>query len=145
MEEPAGPPETTSSYFRPIVATVGFHHAKGPETEEWFGVDEVEKEFLDKQWPLLPFVALCDGAHTHTEDFSYFTLKHQPAPEQQPISLFGLSCTRQLKAVELHERPADVTRSTVQKAVVVISDNPECYARLREKLSIITAAWFDQR
>jgi hypothetical protein len=60
-------------------------------------------------------------------------------------SLFGISCTRQLDANELLNRPADVTRSTVQKAVVVVSDSPHHFGQVREKLSVITTAWFSQK
>ncbi len=42
-------------------------------------------------------------------------------------------------------RPADVTRSTVQKAVVVIADSPQFFGQLREKLSMVTGAWFAQK
>ena len=45
----------------------------------------------------------------------------------------------------LIDRPADVTRSTVQKAVVVITDEPQHFGQLREKLSAVTVAWFAQR
>lgn len=45
----------------------------------------------------------------------------------------------------LISRPADVTRSTVQKAVVVIADNPQTFGALRERLSVVTYAWFAQR
>lgn len=45
----------------------------------------------------------------------------------------------------LLNRPADVTRSTVQKAVVVIADNPQTFGALRERLSVVTYAWFAQR
>lgn len=60
-------------------------------------------------------------------------------------SLFGISCTRQIHADTLLRRPADVTRSTVQKAVVVVADSPRQFGHLREKLSIVTKAWFAQR
>ncbi|KAG0127981.1 transport protein Avl9-domain-containing protein [Tuber indicum] len=91
----------------PVVTIVGFHHARGPEVETWIGL---EKEDDISDWPLLPFLALADGAHASEEDFSYFTLKHTtPAG---PTTLFGISCTRQLDASELMDRPADVTRST---------------------------------
>ena len=38
-----------------------------------------------------------------------------------------------------------MTRSTVQKAVVVIADSPHLFGMLRERLSIVTQAWFAQR
>jgi hypothetical protein len=80
-----------------------------------------------------------------TEDFSYFTLL-RPATDSAPAtSLFGISCTRQMDASALLNRPADVTRSTVQKAVVVIADSPQFFGMLRERLSVVTSAWFAQR
>jgi hypothetical protein len=50
-----------------------------------------------------------------------------------------------MDASQLHNRPADVTRSTVQKAVVVIADSPQFFGQLREKLSMVTGAWFAQK
>ncbi|OCK84180.1 cytoplasm protein [Lepidopterella palustris CBS 459.81] len=131
--------------FSPIVCIVGFHHARGPEVEGWFGVEEGSDPASENEWHLLPFMALSDGAHASTEDFSYFTLRHEATPDQPATSLFGISCTRQLDANELINRPADVTRSTVQKAVVVISDSPHHFGQVREKLSVVTTAWFAQR
>lgn len=50
-----------------------------------------------------------------------------------------------MDASALLNRPADVTRSTVQKAVVVIADSPQFFGMLRERLSVVTNAWFSQR
>lgn len=118
----------------------------------WFGVPlSAEDPAVQYDWPLLPFMALSDGAHASTEDFSYFTLL-KPATPDTPAgpgtpatSLFGISCTRQIDAAQLRNRPADVTRSTVQKAIVVIADSPQFFGMLKERLSIVTKAWFDQR
>ena len=98
-------------------------------------------------------MALADGAHTSTEDFSYFTLRYAgvekndttQSPPAPATSLFGISCTRQIDSSELIERPKDVTRSTVQKAVVVIAESPEGFGMVRERLSVVTKAWFSQR
>lgn len=79
------------------------------------------------------------------EDFSYFTLLRPETETKPATSLFGISCTRQLDSSQLINRPADVTRSTVQKAVVVIADSPQFFGMLRERLSIVTQAWFAQR
>ncbi|RKU47613.1 late secretory pathway protein avl9, variant 2 [Coniochaeta pulveracea] len=80
-----------------------------------------------------------------TEDFSYFTLLRPATNDEPATSLFGISCTRQMDASQLLVRPADVTRSTVQKAVVVIADSPQYFGMLRERLSVVTKAWFAQR
>ncbi|KAF8439214.1 transport protein Avl9-domain-containing protein [Terfezia claveryi] len=140
---------TTTPQFDPIVSIVGFHHARGPEIEYWIGVED---EGSLSEWPLLPFMALSDGAHSldsSSEDFSYFTLKHvlrkPDGTEDRPISLFGISCTRQLDSSTLIRRPHEVTRSTVQKAVVVIADSPVYFGGLKEKLGMVTRAWFAQR
>jgi len=83
--------------------------------------------------------------HRSEEDFSYFTLLRPETPAGPATSLFGISCTRQLDASQLINRPAEVTRSTVQKAVVIIADSPQAFGMLRERLSIVTKAWFAQR
>ncbi|KAK3324741.1 transport protein Avl9-domain-containing protein [Cercophora scortea] len=131
--------------FVPLVSVVDFHHARGPEVERWFGADEGFDPAVEYDWSLLPFMALSDGAHAATEDFSYFTLL-RPATDALPAtSLFGISCTRQMDAAQLLVRPPEVTRSTVQKAVVVIADSPQYFGMLRERLSVVTKAWFAQR
>lgn len=50
-----------------------------------------------------------------------------------------------MDANKLLHRPSEITRSTVQKAVVVIADSPQFFGQLREKLSMVTGAWFTQR
>ena len=50
-----------------------------------------------------------------------------------------------MDANELLNKPPDVTRSTVQKAVVVIADSPQFFGQFREKLSMVTGAWFLQK
>ncbi|KAI5866766.1 transporter Avl9 [Durotheca rogersii] len=131
--------------FVPLVTVVDFHHHRGPEVERWFGVEEGRDPAAEYDWTLLPFMALSDGAHASTEDFSYFTLLRPATDDSPPTSLFGISCTRQLDASQLLVRPSDVTRSTVQKAVVVIADSPQFFGMLRERLSVVTSAWFAQR
>ncbi|KAF4836896.1 Late secretory pathway protein AVL9 [Colletotrichum siamense] len=131
--------------FIPLVTVVDFHHARGPEVEMWFGVPEGSDPAVEYDWGLLPFMALSDGAHLSSEDFSYFTLLRPATATGPATSLFGISCTRQLDASQLINRPADVTRSTVQKAVVVIADTPQHFGMMRERLSVVTQAWFAQR
>ncbi|KAI0144334.1 hypothetical protein GGR57DRAFT_337916 [Xylariaceae sp. FL1272] len=131
--------------FIPLVAVVDFHHHRGPEVERWFGVEQGRDPAAEWDWTLLAFMALSDGAHAATEDFSYFTLLRPATDDGPATSLFGISCTRQMDASKLLVRPPDVTRSTVQKAVVVIADSPQSFGMLRERLSIVTDAWFAQR
>ncbi|KAF3767378.1 hypothetical protein M406DRAFT_288392 [Cryphonectria parasitica EP155] len=139
------PGSATRGSFVPLVSVIDFHHQRGPEVESWFGTAEGTDPAVDYGWSLLPFMALSDGAHASTEDFSYFTLL-RPATETEPAtSLFGIACTRQMDASQLLHRPPEVTRSTVQKAVVVIADNPQSFGTLKERLSVVTHAWFDQR
>lgn len=49
--------------FIPLVTVVGFHHARGPEVEGWFGAEEGVDPAVEYGWSLLPFMALSDGAH----------------------------------------------------------------------------------
>ncbi|KAJ4988404.1 transporter Avl9 [Stagonosporopsis vannaccii] len=134
-----------STALAPLVCIIDFHHARGPEVEAWIGLDEGEDPAVEHDWPLLPFMALSDGAHASTEDYSYFTLRRSATPSHAATSLFGISCTRQLPASELIDRPADVTRSTVQKAVVVVTDSPQHFGAIKAQLGVVTAAWFAQR
>ncbi|KAJ5359627.1 uncharacterized protein N7496_012040 [Penicillium cataractarum] len=128
----------------PIVLVIDFHHARGPEIELCIG-DEGTSPATDNDWSLLPFMALSDGAHLSTEEFSYFTLRQRETSTAPATSLFGIACSRQLDSSLLINRPPEVTRSTVQKAVVVVTDSPQRVGQLREKLSVVTSAWFAQR
>lgn len=79
------------------------------------------------------------------EELSYFTLKRHADASSPGGAAFGIACTRHLDSSELPNRPAEVTRSSVQKAVVAILDSPYLFARVREKLSAVTKAWFAQK
>ena len=133
---------------------------RGPEVEFWVA-KAGEDLYENNDWSLLPFLALSDGAHASVEDFAYFTVKRQslghpteasgilrPNTEKNKseggTSLFGISCTRQIRSDLLTVKSKDVTRSTVQKAVVVILDQPGMLGTIRERLGAVTAAWFGQ-
>ncbi|KAG2009734.1 hypothetical protein CC2G_012632 [Coprinopsis cinerea AmutBmut pab1-1] len=119
------------------VALVDFNHLVGPRVEfsrgEIFEDEEVSK--------ILPFLALPDGAHMSAEDYSYF---HLVKPGPNPTTIFGISCNQQIAASLLLNKPDDVTRSTVQKAVVVLASKP-VFGPIREKLRVVTTALFAQR
>ncbi|PLN77616.1 transport protein Avl9-domain-containing protein [Aspergillus taichungensis] len=135
---------STSSQQVPIVMVIDFHHARGPEIEHCIG-NEGTDPAVQNDWSLLPFMALSDGAHMSTEEFSYFTLHQKETAAEPATSLFGIACARQIDASILKYKPPEVTRSTVQKAVVVVTDSPQYLGQLREKLSVVTSAWFAQR
>ena len=59
-------------------------------------------------------------------------------------TIFGISCNRQITSDELINKNSQVTRSTVQKAVVVLATQP-IFGPMREKLAMVTRAYFAQR
>jgi hypothetical protein len=120
------------------------------------------------------------------EDFSYFTLLHQPGfnpttstpstdattagapdvekdettgdkahqqakakereaplpPREGASSLFGIACTRQIRSDRLKKRSKSVTRSSVQKSVVVIVSGVAGLGELRTRLGMVVEMWF---
>ncbi|KAK3074780.1 hypothetical protein LTR53_002512 [Teratosphaeriaceae sp. CCFEE 6253] len=139
--------------FAPLVAVVDFHHARGPEIEHWFGCAPGSDPVAENDWHLIPYMALPDGAHHYSAlaeqgEFSYFSLVYKGAGggrDVQPTTVFGISCCHSISAASLEWKSGEVTRSAVQKAVVAITDKPERFSKLREKLSVVTRAWFGQR
>lgn len=119
------------------IALVDFNHLVGPRIEFCQG-DVFDDEDI---CIALPFLALPDGAHLSVEDYSYF---HLVPNSPNPSTIFGISCNRQIAASELLVRDADVTRSTVQKAVVVLASKP-VFGPMRDKLGVVTRALFNQR
>lgn len=128
---------TTSAVQQVLV--VDFNHARGPEIE--FHYPELLPEARPEAWNILPFQALPDGSHLHDEDFSYFTVI--TGDPENPTS-FGISCTRQLKSSQLQVKDSEVTRSTIQKAVVVLTRTPHIFAHIKDKLTAVTQAYFSQ-
>lgn len=141
--------------FQPLVCIVDFHHVTGPIIERWFGLKDELLLIAEKEWSLLPFLALPDGSHAYEEEFSYFTLRYPqnaatttstgPGGVQEATSLFGIACTSHIKAEDLLYKDADVSRTSVQKAVVVIVDTPYLFSQIKDKLSAVTQTWFAQR
>ncbi|XP_031808664.1 late secretory pathway protein AVL9 homolog isoform X2 [Sarcophilus harrisii] len=60
------------------------------------------------------------------------------------MTVYGVSCYRQIEAKALKVRQADVTRETVQKSVCVLSQLP-LYGLLQAKLQLITHAYFEEK
>jgi Transport protein Avl9 len=86
---------------------------------------------------ILPFLALPDGAHLNQEDYSYFHLV--PSNQTNPQTVFGISCNRQISSSQLLVKSDDVTRSTVQKAVVILASKP-VFGPIRYE-SVIQGYW----
>ncbi|KAJ3758399.1 transport protein Avl9-domain-containing protein [Lentinula raphanica] len=119
------------------IALVDFNHLVGPRIE-WSKGGIFENEEIIK---MVPFLALPDGAHLSAEDYSYF---HIVPSGPNPTTVFGISCNQQIAASALLVRPPDVTRSTVQKAVVILASKP-VFGPIRDKLGVVTTALFQQR
>lgn len=147
------------------VCLVDFHHVRGPEILWWrsnYLKDTIPDQGLFKH---LPFQALPDGSHLFTETFSNFNLvydfrgnvslddkndfDHFQGNPNHLETLFGCSCVRQIKTTDMSAkelaRNNDITRSIVQKAVVVITRKQPIFTKIKEKLSIITESYFGQR
>jgi len=136
------------------VCVVNFHHLRGPEIE-YSKFSDTNTDDKSVIWPYLPFQALPDGAHSFEETFSYFTLSYNEngggggGGDVVPIdsnstTLFAISCVRQIRSDELIEKDEEITRSSVQKAIVVILRQP-IFGQIKEKLSIVTNAFFEQK
>lgn len=152
------------------LALVGFDHALGPTIEYTLPDSLRDNPELQRN---LPFLALPDGAHARDEDYSYF---HLLLPSVAPgETIFGISCNRQIPADQLLNKGKDVTRSTVQKAIVVLASkvrpprshaqlpsrgpqtltrsalrcprriNQPIFGPLRDKLGVVTRTFFAQR
>lgn len=146
------------------VLVVGFHHKKGclieycfPQMRHTNSSDQREGDDnlttsstpceeskgpfrLPKVWRTLPSIALPDGAHNYDRDTIYF---HLPHPERPLSTIYGISCYRQIASDRLRRKTDDVTRGTVQKSVVVLSELP-LYGLIAAKCEMITYAYFNE-
>lgn len=144
------------------VCLVDFHHVHGPEVLWW--KSNYLSSITEHLFKNLPFQALPDGSHLFEETFSNFNLVYDfdnrlsldnmsdiESYKGNPNHLetfFGCSCVRQIKSADLAQeelqRNKEITRSIVQKAVVVISRGQPIFTKIKEKLSIITHSFFQQ-
>ncbi|KAI0297759.1 transport protein Avl9-domain-containing protein [Russula brevipes] len=119
------------------IALVDFNHQVGPRIE--FSAGSVfEDEEINK---ILPFLALPDGAHLASEDYCYF---HLVPNVPNTSTVFGISCNRQIATSSLLVKETEMTRSTVQKAVVVLASRP-VFGPIRDRLGVVTLALFEQK
>ncbi|PIO70353.1 hypothetical protein TELCIR_07801 [Teladorsagia circumcincta] len=104
------------------VVVVGFHHKKGCQVEfSYPKLDGNGEGGLPDEWIHLPSLALPDGAH-NTSDGTIYNATYK----------------------DLVAKTDDVTRSTVQKSVCVLSRAP-LFGALKAKLELITRAYFAER
>lgn len=66
-------------------------------------------------------IKFADGSHQSDEDFTYFHLPPVKSRKDVASTLFGISCNRQILTKDLVVKTDDVTRSSVQKAIVVLA------------------------
>uniref|UniRef100_A0A1I8EER7 UDENN domain-containing protein n=1 Tax=Wuchereria bancrofti TaxID=6293 RepID=A0A1I8EER7_WUCBA len=123
------------------VAVIGFHHKRGCQIEYCYPPLTDREGELPAAWQNLPSLALPDGAHNVDHDLIYFLL---PSLDDPNRSVFGISCYRQISAKDLLNKSTDVTRSSVQKSVCVLSRVP-LFGVLTAKLQLITKAYFNER
>lgn len=144
------------------ICVVDFHHQRGPEIQWWRS--NYHPTYTPDLFRNIPFQALPDGSHLFEETFLNFNLVYDfdqgrsiddfealnefQGDPRHLKTLFGCSCVRQVRTSELsaeeRERNKDITRSIVQKAVVVIVRKQPIFTKIKEKLSIITKSFFLQ-
>ncbi|EDW27506.1 GL20243 [Drosophila persimilis] len=125
------------------ILVVGFHHKLGCQVEFSHPpliAGSSGRNECPSGWKYLPTLALPDGSHNFVEDTVFFNL---PSLFEPAASIYGVSCYRQIRVEKLKIRTADVTRSTVQKSVCILSRQP-IYGYIEVKLALIADAFFDQ-
>lgn len=104
-------------------------------------------------WTTTSSAASCRSSHSLTEAIRYapanqsdedFCFFHVDCSSLHPYTVFGTACNRQITSDALINKGAHVTRGTVQKAVVVLSTRA-IFGAVREKLAIVTRAYYAQR
>lgn len=126
------------------ILVVDFHHQKGATVSFLHpSLSSSPTDSLTSQLPLswrhIPYIALPDGCHNYTQGTVYFTL---PSLEVSTGAIYGVACFRQLEAKELQSKDVDVTRSTVQKSVCILSRIP-LFGYIETKLDVVTHAYFN--
>ena len=161
--------EKTSSIAHIIV--VGFHHQKGATVEfsyptlPWTGgagsEQAVEEQsitcLLPTEWKCLPYLALPDGCHNFEEDSVYFslpgllessdgskTISHDFPTKSPSTVVHGVACCRQVDAKDVLSGSEELTRSTIQKSVCILSRIP-VFGFIEAKLNLVTHAYFKSK
>ena len=120
-----------------FVCVVGFHHSVGAQVEFVYPPlqEDTEEKLTGEFLRLLPQLALPDGSHIADSGYVYFILR------DDKNTFHCTSCYRQINADQLLKKEESVSRTFVQKAVVVLSRLP-LYGEVRAKLQPTTEAFF---
>ena len=146
QNESSSPTSSQVNTISPVLhlLVVGFHHKKGCQVEYSFPPlcpdSNSESHECPEAWKNLPSLAMPDGSHNFVEDTVYF---HLPSLTEPGKTVYGVSSYRQIEAKVgtvvlykafifhtffslqmLSKKTADITRSTVQKSVCVLSNLP---------------------
>lgn len=161
--EPKEIPNNEDLISDPIFAIclVDFHHQRGPEIQWW--KSNYHNDYSPDLFKNISFQALPDGSHLFEETYSNFNLIYDfetnssiddlaglnnfKGDPRNLKTLFGCSCIRQIKTTDLSAEELvnkEVTRSIVQKAIVVISRKQPIFTKIKEKLLIVTKTFFQQ-
>ena len=113
------------------VVVVGFHHTQGSQVEFLYPDPEPQEFFLpEEKLNKLAEISLPDGSHLTDSGYVYFTLADSDPSKEK---WYCISCYRQIKSSDVRNNSLDVSRSFIQKAVVVLSKLP-LFGELRAKL-----------
>ncbi|XP_071156879.1 late secretory pathway protein AVL9 homolog isoform X1 [Mytilus edulis] len=127
------------------VVVIGFHHKKGCQVEFSYPPliegNPVDSNQVPEEWKHLPSLGIPDGAHNYTKDTIFF---HLPSRQEKHKTVYGVACYRQIDTKDLVNKSSDVTRSSVQKSVCVLSKLP-LFGLIQTKLELITHAYFDEK
>ena len=129
------------------ILVIGFHHQKGSTVEFAYpplvgsSATQSFTSSLPPVWSRLPHLALPDGCHNYEEDSVFFTL---PKPSDPSQCVYGVACSRQVDTRDLPRISKEITRSTIQKSVCVISLLP-IFGFIEAKLNLVTHAYFNSK
>lgn len=119
------------------ILVIGFDHKIG-SIVEYTHPEPAEGDLSEEVQRSLTFLGLPDGSHSVESDYSFFM-----TPDGKGGLYYGVSCYRQIKSSDLAEKDESVSRSYVQKSVVLLTYIP-VYGMLLAKLQPSTHAYFNQ-
>ncbi|RKP17551.1 hypothetical protein ROZALSC1DRAFT_30659, partial [Rozella allomycis CSF55] len=126
------------------VALIEFHHTLGPNVQQIY--PQSITNHLSHAWKNLAFFSLPEGSHQKSAEHVYFHLpvtKEMDLPDQS--CLFAVSCIAQIPVSQLAPISVtkEITRSSIQKAIVVVSTNP-ANSFVKSKVEIALRAYMKQ-